>query len=352
MKQPLRRSCAPPEGKTIIRETRRDKAHPFVRIANAVARDSRLTFEARGMVIYLLSHDDNWEIWDEDLQREGDIGRDKVTRIRKELERYGYLTPKLRIKNPDGTFYWTRAILHETPCTENPSMVGGSRGKPLSGKPEDGHPVHGKSGIYKPQTQPTTKAATKDQRNEEGTTHPTGNEPRGEQGNVGVSSSSSDFIDNSNPWDLNPFTYEDVTQHVQYRIDQGDEIHTPIGLVKSILKNRDPNDYMEIEASLIDIESERYALAAKREQEKAERLRVRQYLEQKAQEENERRVREEQLKAEREERQRQTEIAESPERERQRLAKTVAQQKAEEDADKLRKKLQERIERKKANAAA
>jgi hypothetical protein len=132
--------------RTIFRSVH-DTQHPFVVVSNATAQDCELSFEAKGILLYLLSQGDNWTIQLTDLQRKGRTGRDRVNRIMKELEKHGYAiwSRKKRQRNhPDGTFEWLPPVISERPFTENPQMVYPSMVKPVNGKT-----VNGKSEAYK-----------------------------------------------------------------------------------------------------------------------------------------------------------------------------------------------------------
>lgn len=63
----------------------------FTVIANATARDHRLSFKARGILIELLSLPDNWRTSAEDLARRGPDGLTAIRAGLKELETFGYL---------------------------------------------------------------------------------------------------------------------------------------------------------------------------------------------------------------------------------------------------------------------
>ena len=105
---------------TVIRAPR-DSTHAYFAISRALAQDSRLTFEARGVLAYLLSKPGDWEIKVTDLQREGNTGRDRTYRILRELRDAGYLHRDCERKD-DGTFVWGPYRLYEVPLPENPDM--------------------------------------------------------------------------------------------------------------------------------------------------------------------------------------------------------------------------------------
>ena len=187
-------------GCTTIHRSAHDEAHPYVQVSNAVAQDSRLTFEARGVMLYLLSKPNNWHIQKEDLMR------------------------------------------------------------------------------------------------------------------------FSDQEDESNPWDDDPHSYETVEKYVNYCLHYlGHDIRNPPGLVKTILKERNPRDYYAIETRLADREMELQAEQERREQQEADRLQRAREEEELQQREEAQRNENERLRAEENERRRLREITEAPAREAQRL---------------------------------
>lgn len=79
-------------GEQTIFRIARDREHPFTSVPNALAQDKSLTYEARGLLLYLLSKPDDWVVRMHDLElgeRKG--GREKVRRIVAELLDAGYL---------------------------------------------------------------------------------------------------------------------------------------------------------------------------------------------------------------------------------------------------------------------
>lgn len=84
------------------------------------AQDRTISFEARGMLAYLLSKPADWIVQPKDLQQK-DCGRDKVYRILKELEEHHYLAREfIREK---GVVKGIEYIVHEEPFPENPDTV-------------------------------------------------------------------------------------------------------------------------------------------------------------------------------------------------------------------------------------
>lgn len=72
---------------------RADKSqHTYKRVCMDFANDTRLSWEARGVMAYLLSKSDDWRIIAANLINQAKAGRDKVYAILDELQQAGYLT--------------------------------------------------------------------------------------------------------------------------------------------------------------------------------------------------------------------------------------------------------------------
>ncbi|MFC8349804.1 hypothetical protein [Streptomyces sp. NPDC057280] len=74
----------------------------FTQIANALFRDGRLSYKAKGLFGYISTHQDGWQVTVAGLVRCGPDGRDAVRTGLKELERHGYLVRE-RLRRSDGT---------------------------------------------------------------------------------------------------------------------------------------------------------------------------------------------------------------------------------------------------------
>jgi hypothetical protein len=136
---------------TIIRAPR-DKENPYFSTRRASAQDVALSFEARGVMWYLLSKPGNWQISKAQLMKEGGCGRDKMHRILKELQDTGYLQSD-QTRQDEGKFGASEYVLYECPQekppTENPltekaltAEAKPSTGKPSTDKPSTVNPQH------------------------------------------------------------------------------------------------------------------------------------------------------------------------------------------------------------------
>lgn len=77
-------------------------ADHFTQIANALFRDSRISFKAKGIFGLISTHREGWRVSVGDLAKWGREGRDAVSAGLKELERFGYLKRE-RVRREDGT---------------------------------------------------------------------------------------------------------------------------------------------------------------------------------------------------------------------------------------------------------
>lgn len=103
-----------------IRRAQHDTENRYFPMRRDTAQDRNLSYEARGVLSYLLSKPDDWEIMVRDLQQEG-CGRDKVYRILKELETHRYLTrEQIRV---NGVIQGVEYVLYETPLPEKPDTA-------------------------------------------------------------------------------------------------------------------------------------------------------------------------------------------------------------------------------------
>lgn len=119
----------------IIR-TPKDSDHPFLAISRALAQDKRLSYEARGVMLYLLSKPNNWEVRPAELEMQG-CKRDKVYRILDELKKFGYLVREKQ-RRADGTIEWLpyRVVEQPQPLPEKPYTVQPDTAQPYTEKPE------------------------------------------------------------------------------------------------------------------------------------------------------------------------------------------------------------------------
>lgn len=124
-------------GPTIIRAPH-DRQNPYVQIRRSSLEDEALSWEARGLLAYLLAKPDDWEIQVGDLVNSGSAGRDKVYRMMGELEAQGYLK-RVRTRADDHTFTGIRYHLYESPHPDSPDTENQEM-EPLPENPDTAEP--------------------------------------------------------------------------------------------------------------------------------------------------------------------------------------------------------------------
>ncbi len=122
---------------SIIR-VKKDKG--FFAASNIPFNDVNLSWEARGVLGYLLSKPEDWQVRFYDLVKQGPAGEYKMRRILKELEENKYLERQLiNKKDEKGKFDWVSTV-YETPTIPRLSIDG----LPTDGLSIDGSPTRGK----------------------------------------------------------------------------------------------------------------------------------------------------------------------------------------------------------------
>lgn len=154
---------------TIITRKRRDS---FAIVPNAVANDERLTFEERGVLIYLLAKPNDWNVSAVDLMRRGGFGRDKAYRILQKLKTVGYLR-RTQSKDQSGRFMAYDYEVHDSAVPDELPLAQPLPGNqdavaPLPDFPSTGLPVSGKSDTYKEPSEQRTESPLPPEGEEEG----------------------------------------------------------------------------------------------------------------------------------------------------------------------------------------
>ncbi len=97
----------------IIR-TCKSKENPYTMINKAGLEDARLSFKARGILSYLLSKPDNWQVRTKDLVNNSREGRTSIYSGLKELEEHGYLK-RYAVRNEKKRIISWESIVYEEP---------------------------------------------------------------------------------------------------------------------------------------------------------------------------------------------------------------------------------------------
>jgi helix-turn-helix protein len=106
-------------------------ADEFTTVANAFARDARLSLKARGLGLWLFSHRDGWKLSVRAVAKQVGCGVDQVQSALKELEEHGYLVRE-RDRADGGRFDSMDYYVTDTPAS---AQVDTTYGKPIHGEP-------------------------------------------------------------------------------------------------------------------------------------------------------------------------------------------------------------------------
>lgn len=121
---------------TIIRTNKRE--HPYALIDVFALNDQRLSWKAKGLLVYLLSKPNDWKIKEKDLIKRARDGRDAVRSALRELISLGYISRK-QVQREDGTFGPVEYTVYERPPlqpqTENPSAENPATENPATENP-------------------------------------------------------------------------------------------------------------------------------------------------------------------------------------------------------------------------
>ena len=151
---------------TIIRAPRR---HRFVVMDQRAVEDDRLSWAARGLLCYLLSRPDDWKVLVNDLRKRGNLGRDGIYRLLRELRTVGYAR-FLRLRDKSGRIRGGRYIIREiadSPDPELPDTVLPQTAVPGSANP-GALPT---TDLYLKRTTTTTPTATQERSSSENENH-------------------------------------------------------------------------------------------------------------------------------------------------------------------------------------
>jgi hypothetical protein len=121
-------------GDNHIIRTVKDRDNPYVMVSRSVSEDSRLSWEARGVLTYLLGKPDNWQVRVTNLVNAGPGSRERMMRILRELEDNGYLERR-KFHDDSGRWVWESVIYEVPPESGFPTTVKPTTVQPTTEKP-------------------------------------------------------------------------------------------------------------------------------------------------------------------------------------------------------------------------
>lgn len=112
----------------------------FVTVHKDFIHDSNISWKAKGILLYLLSRPDNWQIYETELEQHSTDGLSGLKSGIKELEEIGYIQ-RNRKRDKSGRLNGYEYLVYEQPHHIRFSNVG----KTVNGKTNNGKTVNGKS---------------------------------------------------------------------------------------------------------------------------------------------------------------------------------------------------------------
>lgn len=116
-----------------------DKKTNFVVLNKDALQDVNLSWKAKGLLVYLLSLPDNWQIYIEELSAHAKDGVDSTASAIKELMKNGYITRE-RIRNEKGQLKNYIYTVHEVPESVEDNDVEPKRENPVLEQPKQENP--------------------------------------------------------------------------------------------------------------------------------------------------------------------------------------------------------------------
>lgn len=117
----------------------------FVTVHKNFIHDNNITFKAKGILLYLLSRPDDWQIYESEILKHTNDGKDSLKSGIRELEKIGYVE-RIRKRDDKGHLNGYEYLVYEHPVQNGKSYVGKSNnGKSNVGKSNVGKTDNGKS---------------------------------------------------------------------------------------------------------------------------------------------------------------------------------------------------------------
>lgn len=101
----------------------KDKNNPYVQINKNVLNDPRISFKAKGLMAYLLSLPDDWEIYESEVVNHSRDGKDSLKSAIKELIETGYIE-RTRIRDEKGRLGAYEYTVREVSIQDGKTYVG------------------------------------------------------------------------------------------------------------------------------------------------------------------------------------------------------------------------------------
>lgn len=106
-----------------IFRVKKNKNNPFVQMYKQPINNENLSFKAKGILAYLLSKPDDWQVYEVDLQKHATDGKTSISNGIKELIEAGYIEREMK-RNEKGQFRGYEYRVYEVPPESGFSDIG------------------------------------------------------------------------------------------------------------------------------------------------------------------------------------------------------------------------------------
>lgn len=107
---------------------KKEHKHNYTCVSNEILQRNDLSMQAKGLLVYLLSLPQDWEVHKSEIWKHFSNGRDAVYRAFEELERKGYITGK-KYRDKKGRFRVEYTVYEEPNITETEPDLKNRNGK-------------------------------------------------------------------------------------------------------------------------------------------------------------------------------------------------------------------------------
>lgn len=107
---------------------KKEHKHNYTCVSNEILQRNDLSMQAKGLLVYLLSLPEDWEVHKSEIWKHFRNGRDAVYRAFEELERKGYITGK-KYRDKKGRFRVEYTVYEEPNITETEPDLRNRNGK-------------------------------------------------------------------------------------------------------------------------------------------------------------------------------------------------------------------------------
>lgn len=125
---------------TILRREKR-RAQPFSMIDNRIINNDKLSMEALGLLVYLLSKPDDWEVHLNQLAARFDCGREKMRGVINALIAVGHIRSELKRRTDGGQFEGHGYIVVEDPVEMAETLPLDGKAVRRENRPPGNHPL-------------------------------------------------------------------------------------------------------------------------------------------------------------------------------------------------------------------